>query len=120
MLLVFWYISFQEALSSKARPSKIQNPIYRHDQALKTTGDSTGSLHLNRQKLPRAQMSNTFTIVAVTSVAILAAIVLTSLWNKEDIQRLQGLKNKRRFRGARLSTDEQLELEKLQKKYWWY
>lgn len=65
-------------------------------------------------------MSNSATIAAIIGVVILAAIALTSLWNKEDLKRLQALKNKRRFSGKRLSRDEQTELEHLQKKYWWY
>lgn len=65
-------------------------------------------------------MSNTANVIAVIGVVSLALIVLTSLWNKEDLQRLQGLKNRRRFGGKRLSSEEQIELEKLQRKYWWY
>lgn len=65
-------------------------------------------------------MSKTLSTAAVVGVVILAAIFLTSLWNKEDLQRLQALKNKRRFGGKQLQIEEQVELEKLQKKYWWY
>ena len=65
-------------------------------------------------------MSKTLSTAAVVGVVILAAIFLTSLWNKEDLQRLRALKNKRRFGGKQLQIEEQVELEKLQKKYWWY
>jgi hypothetical protein len=65
-------------------------------------------------------MTKTISVAAVVSLAIFAAIFLTSLWNKEDLNRLQKLKNKRRFGGKRLTTEEQGELEKLQSKYWWY
>lgn len=65
-------------------------------------------------------MSDSATTAAIIGVVILAAVALTSLWNKEDLKRLQALKNKHRFSGKRLSRDEHTELENLQKKYWWY
>lgn len=65
-------------------------------------------------------MSNNVTIAAIIGIVILAAIALSSLGNKEDLKRLQALKNKRRFSGKRLSGEEHTELENLQKKYWWY
>lgn len=56
----------------------------------------------------------------IIGFVFLVLIVLSALWNKEDLKRLQQLKNKRRFRGKRLSTDEQQELDRLQVKYPWY
>lgn len=50
----------------------------------------------------------------------LALIVLSALWNRDDLKRLQHLKNKRRFSGKRLPADEQKELDRLQVKYPWY
>lgn len=65
-------------------------------------------------------MSNSATIAAIIAIVILAAITLSSLGKKENLKRLQELKNKRRFSGKRLSGEEHTELENLQKKYWWY
>lgn len=65
-------------------------------------------------------MSNGSAIAIIIGMATLAVIALSSLWNKDDLKRLQELKNKRRFGGKRLSADEQAELEQLQKKCWWY
>lgn len=56
----------------------------------------------------------------IIGLVFLVLIVLSALWNKEDLKRLQQLKNKRRFSGKRLSTDEQQELDRLQMKYPWY
>lgn len=65
-------------------------------------------------------MSNGSAIATIIGVATLAAIVLSFFWNKEDVKRLQELKNKRRFGGTRLSAGDQSELERLQRRYWWY
>ena len=56
----------------------------------------------------------------VISLIVLLLIVGASLYDKEDLQRLQTLKNKRRFGGKRLPLHEMPELDKLQRKYWWY
>jgi len=64
-------------------------------------------------------MSSGTTCIVVGCV-VLIAIVLSSMWNKDDLKRLQELKNKRRFSGKRLPPDELAELEQLSKKYWWY
>lgn len=53
-------------------------------------------------------------------IVFFVLIVLSSLWNKDDLKRYQELKNKRRFSGRRLTPDEQAELDKLMVKYWWY
>lgn len=65
-------------------------------------------------------MSNSSAIATIIGVATLVAIVLSFFWNKEDVKRLQELKNKRRFGGIRLSAGDQRELERLLRKYWWY
>lgn len=51
---------------------------------------------------------------------VLVAIVASSLTNKDDLNRYQQLKNKRRFSGRRLSLDEQSEIDRLARKYWWW
>ena len=56
----------------------------------------------------------------IISLIVLLLIAAASWYDKEDLQRLQALKNKRRFGGKRLPLDELQELDRLQKKYWWY
>lgn len=56
----------------------------------------------------------------IVGIVVIVLIALSSLWNKEDLNRLQQLKNKRRFSGRRLSADEANELDRLKRKYWWY
>ncbi|MGY1408371.1 hypothetical protein ACW5EG_02125 [Luteimonas sp. A611] len=56
----------------------------------------------------------------VIGVVFLLAIVAASLSNSGDLDRFQQLKNKRRFSGRRLSSDEQAEFDKLARKYWWW
>ena len=56
----------------------------------------------------------------IIGLVFFVLIVLTALWNSEDLKRLQQLKNKRRFSGKRLLPDEQQELNRLQGKYPWY
>lgn len=53
-------------------------------------------------------------------LVVLVCIVGSSMSNREDLQRLQQLKNKRRFSGKRLPPDELEELDRLARKYWWY
>lgn len=56
----------------------------------------------------------------VIGLLVLVGIVSVSMGNKEDLARLQQLKNKRRFSGKRLPPAEMQEFERLSRKYWWY
>lgn len=56
----------------------------------------------------------------IIGLIFLVLILCTALWNKDDLKRLQQLKNKRRFGGKRLSPEDQAELDRLQMKYPWY
>jgi hypothetical protein len=59
-------------------------------------------------------------IGAVIAVIVLLLIVGASLYDKEELKRLQILKNRRRFGGKKLPPADLQELDKLQRKYWWY
>lgn len=56
----------------------------------------------------------------LVALVVLVGIVGASMWDREDLQRLQQLKNKRRFGGKRLPPHELEELDRLARKYWWY
>lgn len=56
----------------------------------------------------------------IVSAIILLGIVATSMYDADDLKRLQLLKNKKRFGGKRLPLDEAAELDALSKKYWWF
>lgn len=56
----------------------------------------------------------------VIGAIVFALILLSSVWNSEDLRRFQELKNRRRFGGKRLSAGDQAEFDRLSRKYWWY
>lgn len=56
----------------------------------------------------------------VIGVFIVLAIAWAVVANKDELARHQALKNKKRFSGKRLPPEEQEELERLSKKYWWH
>ncbi len=59
-------------------------------------------------------------IGVIVGLVVLVLILIVSATDKEELSRLQQLKNKRRFGGRKLSTDDAGELDRLQRKYWWY
>lgn len=56
----------------------------------------------------------------IVGLVVVALVLIVSLTNKGDLKRYQELKNKRRFSGKRLPSDELAELEKLARKYPWH
>ena len=56
----------------------------------------------------------------IIGAVVLLAIILASVSNRDDLARYQQLKNKRRFSGRRLSPQEQEEIDRLARKYWWW
>lgn len=56
----------------------------------------------------------------IIGMIVFLGIILSSIMNKEELKRYQSLKNKKRFGGRKLPISEQIELDDLAKKYWWY
>ncbi len=60
------------------------------------------------------------TIGVFVALVIIAIVAISSLLNRDELKRLQELKNKRRFGGKALPQAEAEELNALQRKYPWY
>lgn len=56
----------------------------------------------------------------IVGLVFVVLILIVSLTNKSDLKRYQELKNKRRFSGKRLPSEELAELDQLARKYPWY
>lgn len=54
------------------------------------------------------------------TIFIVLAIAWAFVGNKDELARHQALKNKKRSGGKRLPPEEQEELDRLSKKYWWH
>lgn len=55
----------------------------------------------------------------IVGLVVLVLILIVSATDKEELSRLQQLKNKRRFSGRKLPVEEAEELDRLLRKYWW-
>lgn len=59
-------------------------------------------------------------ISAIIGLVVFMLILIVSFTDKKELSRLQQLKNMRRFSGRKLSGEDARELDRLQRKYWWY
>ena len=61
-----------------------------------------------------------FVIGLMVSVIVLVGIAISAHTNKDEVGRLQELKNKKRSGDKRLSHEDAAELDRLLRKYWWH